>query len=286
MKKSIYFIVLLIGIISCEKDIEIDIPYESPRIVVNSILDVGDKAYAEVSSSEYILEPNTSGLINNATLEVYQQGSPVASFDNTGSDLYELNHELNVGDQYKVVVKVPGMTSVEAITTIPDSVPIKSLTLDSTIVDGTPYYVLRIKIKDPVGSNYYNLLLQEIVSDISGTFIYETDYESHLDPVLEGLIWDENDGAYFSDNIFENKEYEFSIRFNKYTSHLFMGERSFSVTLFSVTKDHFEYDVARAKYYDSNDKPFSEPVQIPSNVKNGLGIIAGRSHSKKVIPAP
>ncbi|MFA6128777.1 MAG: DUF4249 family protein [Bacteroidales bacterium] len=49
----------------------------------------------------------------------------------------------------------------------------------------------------------------------------------------------------------------------------------FTLVIRSITEEYFQYDKKIRDQYISSRDPFGEPVKIPSNIQNGLGIFSG-----------
>lgn len=49
--------------------------------------------------------------------------------------------------------------------------------------------------------------------------------------------------------------------------------KEYAVGMSNMTPDYYQYVVSAAKAYDSDENPFMEPVQVRTNVENGLGIL-------------
>ena len=55
----------------------------------------------------------------------------------------------------------------------------------------------------------------------------------------------------------------------------------YQVILTSLSEEAYKYFVTLDRYYMANGDFFAEPVQVISNIENGLGIFGGKSTDEK-----
>jgi hypothetical protein len=89
----------------------------------------------------------------------------------------------------------------------------------------------------------------------------------------DNYFWD---GAAFRDDAFDGQKQRITIDLD------YVGNNG--ILLISATEEHFLYHLSYKAYQDSNGDPFAQPVQIYSNVENGLGIFAGHNKTFTEIP--
>lgn len=292
MKKHIYIIaIMVVSFLSCEKDVNVNIPYEAPRLVLNSIFHEGDTILAYASRSKHILESGSLSKIEDAAILLEENGKQVDKLIHLGNGRYRSNYVPVKNKSYRFVANASGVQSVSAVTTIPEKVEMDGLTLDSTTIENQFYRVVRVKFTDRGGVKlHYNLKLYErlttyLPSGDSSVSTHQITYESHFDPIVEKVGGDESVGASFPNVVFSGKQVELSVRFNGFAFGQGSNpnqKREYIVVLSTITEDHYRYNRAYAKLSDDNG-PFSEPVQMPTNVENGLGIVVGFSSSIKKI---
>lgn len=178
-------------------------------------------------------------------------------------------------------------------------------------------YALRFTITDPEGDNYYCLRVRRCDTVVEPYTRYDHDHDTTIvtydttvrDNYIEfscndyaltsssgvdiGAVLDGSEASvgeilFFTDRFFSGAEHEVSLNINNYYSGVYdYGDSvshgtplsvSFEVELTSFSYDRFMHEQTLAAYNnDIFEGLFSEPVQIYSNIKNGIGIFAGRA---------
>ena len=149
MKKFILLTISAIFLTSCEKEIEFNGEQTDPRLVINSIVDVGQPVKAHVSKSLFFLdnEGTTSApadtqvelWVNNAPKETlhtadttYINGRPIVWFESHYCPV--------VGDIIKITASANGFENVEGTTSaLPSSVEFRLA--DKTVKEIDSYYI-------------------------------------------------------------------------------------------------------------------------------------------------
>jgi hypothetical protein len=287
MRKKLYLVLtLLIVLIACEKTVYIDIPDKGRMITINSLFNPDSLLKVSVSKSCYILN-NDIQVIENATVEVYENGNIINTLPYLNNGLYKsTTQKPSSGDRYKIKVTVPGMGTAETESYIPPETNIISIDTASVIrtdIDGYRYEQLefRVKFKDNPDENNYYLLEPNRINIctyddyerdtiISDTLQNIMDFESNDPSVVEDL-WGE--GLLFNDNLFNGNTYEFVFSVEKY----FYDTTSICINLISISEDYFKYLATCYKHMDANWDPFMEKISVYSNVEGGVGIFGGYS---------
>lgn len=277
--QSAAFFMLLLILLSCEKTIHMDIKDERRRIVVNSFISTDQPVQVSISRSQHILDNASIHYITDAKAYLYKNENLIDTFIHTQDGFYTIpGYYPETGATYKIMVSATDLVDVEAINYIPVVIPIISIDTATVMYSGSggdlggvgeSREMLRCKIKfqDPSGQqNFYQLQLISSSGGPEGYAIYfETD-----DSSVENFAGQY--GAFFNDELFDGKSHELNI----YTENLFPGNTVYFM-LFSVTKDYSMYFRTLSTYQQNSGGPFSEPVMVYNNIKNGLGIFAGYS---------
>jgi hypothetical protein len=167
----------------------------------------------------------------------------------------------------------------------------------------------KLNFTDPAGENYYRLVVKQRKYFADSSYIDSPFFINSNDLVFgttdETNIFDESNFNYyfeFSDEIFNGKSYGLTFFFN-YTLYDYFEPQfppkvdkpggyvpyensELIIDLQSISKSYYFY-VKTLKANSSVSEFFSEPVQIHTNVKGGIGIIGGYTQSvyKMKIPA-
>jgi len=325
MKRYPIIILLLATIFSCTKTLDFDEANNESQFVLNSIIWPDSVFAASISKSTSILMDKQVGQITGGTLDLYEDGTLLTQITSPTGQFYASGIKPKAGKSYRIVVNSNGK-QLEAETTIPDQAEILSIDT-SSVKDEYGYKRInyKVKIKDPIGDDYYRIVvMNETLSKMTfidsekkkTTAYYLQNMQYSIlsdDPVFNSVynnmgediidMGPENDYNIFPDDYFKGKEYsvQFQISpygygyYNPYSSGSVYNPNSPNNTIFErntihiqkLSKDLYNYLKYLKLYNHYHDNPFSEPVPVYSNVKNGTGIFAGFndntvSHFEKV----
>lgn len=282
MKKQIYTgVLILLTAAACSKEIDLDLPAYSSKLVVNGELNTDNIISLQVSRSMPILQANDSNgyLIKDAVVTVRENGIPIGTatyFNNR----YELNTKPKAGATYTVDVASGKFTPVNASIKIPNQIQMNVSYIDSVGLDADGFKEgrLTLNFKDDASVNNYYKLLIVYFSATNEKFAFELISNDILFVNNEKL----NDGGYqFSDRTFsgKTKTLSFPVAFG-----LAVGTPKFIVSLKCFDEDYNDYLRATEDYSQTGDDAFSnEPVILKTNVNNGLGMIGGVSNARDSI---
>jgi hypothetical protein len=284
MKNYLYiFCAFLLLCSSCSEDffdqvVEVDVPEHEPALAITSTLANSDSIlWAYVTNSVGILEPDNPGGIEDATVELYKDGSLFQTLSHIQQGYYGWEIESALGDseaEYELRVSKDGFTSVFARQIMPRQVAIKEAIYekDGTVdFDGERVDELIVRFDDKgAEDNYYKLTAKVTFQDSDGNS-YESDlYLDTNDPSLQ----DTYDGLYFSDGVFNGNEAEIRL----YAYGIYIDEDPAYINpkvvfeLSHLTKDKYFREISVYNYDPEN--PFAEPTIIYSNIENGYGIFS------------
>lgn len=285
MKNLITLLALSLIFLSCEKEIDYEIPNPGDKIVVSSRLEDGLSPKIYISTSVYSMlarEPRTSN-IYTAKLYSDAPNSPfelhaVLDSNNLFDSLYYYTtaNTIEAGKHYRLEVSAPNLEPVSAQTGVPQITLIENVRFDTVTRD------LRFNFIDKAStSNYYIVELRSVNSSFP-LFISTADpslefFSFNQDPFGEGESRTYGTEAFLDDNLFNGQRKEINIRLQDFADNY-----SFYVYLHSISESYYRFRLTQAAG-DFNENPFSEPVQIFSNVSGGYGIIAGTSSDRSLV---
>ena len=293
MKKLILFLSATSFLLftNCTKEIEFDAQDIAPRIVVNSLFTNDSLWTANISRSVGVLETTSYTSINNADISIFNgNGVLVTTLTDQGDGLYTSpTGATPVADElYTIEMNASGYTSVSATNRIPTAVQINSIdTVSSTNSDGQTILETTINFQDPpTNENYY---MVEVL--VKGTWIdfFEGDTIEFREP-LEISCNDvnvetvnrfnfggfENTYLYLmlKDENFDGEDYALTFSVINY-AELKDLELFGEIRLVNTSSAYFNYLKSFNMYQSASGNPFATPVQVYSNVENGMGIFAG-----------
>lgn len=292
MKKLILFLSATSFLLftNCTKQIEFDAQDIAPRIVVNSLFTNDSLWAANISRSVGVLETTSYTSINDADVSIFDgNGVQVTTLTNQGDGLYTSpTGATPVADElYTIEVSAPGYTPVSATNRIPTAVQINSIdTVSSTNSDGQTILETTINFQDPpANANYY---MVEVL--VKGTWIsWEEDTIEFREPLeiscddinvetVNRFSFDGFDNTYLylmlKDENFDGEDYALTFSVINY-AELKDLELFGEIRLVNTSEAYFNYLKSFNMYQRASGNPFATPVQVYSNVENGMGIFAG-----------
>ena len=306
MKKGgikIFALVTVLIIISalfvqCEKDIELELKKEGGRLVLYSFI-YPDSAFSfYFSESVDVLSDHNYAMVKNGSFRIYinsvDQGKYFFPSDTilgqwndfrfSPGDSVTLKAMDDAGDTATVSTYLPQVIAIEKIDSVSDMYQGS---------DGALYKVLKCNISftDPFFTdNYYQLvIIQERWEDTGGNEKYFREVVDYIkdDPVfyshnqegalLEGLDFQ----GLFTDELIHGT-YKLQCLVPSSYYELSPSDKKIKLTfyLYHHTIDYYRYFRTKltSDYY--NGVPIFEPVNIYSNVTNGIGLVSGMVFSE------
>ena len=276
---------------NCTKEIEFDAQDIAPRIVVNSLFTNDSIWAAHISRSVGVLETTSYTTIDDANVNIFDANANlVTTLTHQGNGLYTSPTGLTpqANQSYTIEASASGYESVNASNSIPSAVPIYQLdTVTSTNSDGETILEATITFQDPPNiSNYYMLEVY-----VTGTWINEGEQDTieireplqiSCDDINVETVNRFNFGGFentylylmLKDQNFDGENYSLTFSVINYAElkdlDLF-GE----IRLVNTSEEYFNYLKSFNMYQRTINNPFATPVQVYSNVNNGMGIFAG-----------
>ena len=284
-------LLLLVGLYSCQKEIEYEGPGRDARLVVNAVVSLDSTFVIRLERTAFFLSEDTkedryitsgaSIMVTNLTTgEVYYETSPVSE------NQYVFLFTVTPNTTYRIDVSHPDFPSVSAqMTTVPHVI-LQSVDTVPVIQDNQMMMEGNFKWQDPPGKQYYMIKIIQNYQDSSGQYLSPTSLMS-TDAAIDnsnnqnvlGAI-DYSSYLLFTDETFDGQNKELKVRFY----YSFYPDPSTTIDyychLISLSEEAYFY--YRSLYASMNAGFLSEPVKVFSNIENGYGIFASKSHS--VVP--
>lgn len=256
-------------ILSCEKEVQIQLPQHTPRLVINSLFNPDSSWTVSASTSKGILDVNELEYINNASIKIYADNQLIADLKSTGTGKFTDIQKPLQGRKYKIVATAPGYREATAESNLPSKVKIYSLTVIDSAFQNSNYGIraeISLEFEDPGSEkNYYGLSLEAQNNGYS-SFVPFRSNDLSLEMDDETSVY-----ASFEDELFNGKRNLIKLDIE---SSLLAGN-TIILRFFSTTKEFYLYNKSLILYEQNKDNPFSEPVQVFNNIKGGFGIFAG-----------
>ncbi len=278
MKRLVYLIFPL-ALVSCEKEIPLNAEVTDPKLVLNCGFEEGEPWEVHVSQSLSVIDNGNLSGVDGATVNILDNnGTLLETLNDDGNGYYSSTSLVGAsGTGYKLTVSKSGFTSIESSDIVP-SIPVINYkdTVSGTYL-GEDVFEITFDINDPAGSNDH-YLIQAIGYEDDG-FGNTNEYQLWFNvnaPEFENTSPEEyNQIAFLKDGQFNGSNYEITIRADGWVAESNLD--SISVYVSSCTEAAYNYAWSYDRYQSTSGDPFSQPVQVYSNVTNGFGIFAGYS---------
>ena len=284
MKRFFYSIIIVISFVSCENlqtVIDVDLPAHEPKLIVNSVNEVGEKWKAYVSVSQAPLSSSDFVFLNDALVILIEGETTLDTLTyNAPKDRYESSLIVQEGTNFEIRVSHSKYNTINATLFPFQKVLLKSVEELQYMSSETTS--LKFIIDDPQSTNYYMINLKAYYSqdafdstDIWGDYYSEMEkiYFDSDDPSL-------NQGQFsrgkvlFDDKLFNGTTKEFNLLFDSYLS---TKADSILLNLWSVDYAFYNYFTTKIIQSNTGNNPIfnSEPVNVYNSFLDGDGEIQG-----------
>jgi len=303
MKIKYYILILVsfIALASCDQFIEVELPGQEPRMVLNALLDPTDTLKVFLTKSKGVLESGNYWedfeLVEGANVYIKdQQGQifPMGYIDRsrpyeTNAFYYLNGHDFMEGQTYEIIAEKEGFPTVSSMQRLPTIIPINSIEMVNLgPVEGLENHNLfevTVKFDDPPGNNFY-----ELSGNIWGRDVYIVNgdtslfyYGSLLYPRPVNPAYKKDftmkSGILFNDNLLRGSDSEIVFR----TSIRRNLDLEVTINLSHVSESYFRYYETTDLQQNNRGDILSQPVLVYNNVTNGLGIFKSRITAQKMI---
>lgn len=286
----LFGVVYLFGCDSLRQEVNPDrLNREAAKLVVTCFLSPQDTVLAvKVNRTQPVLGESTNfsntGInVSDATVTLSESGQSVTLRYDARLGYYQAptgQLPVAVGRTYALAVQTPVGEQARASCTVPASVALTSVVLDSSTENqfGRQHrrYFVRARWTDPAGqANYYLTtgMYKFLINDPKVPGKEQFSYLSLGENNNNGLLTDRNtDGReMISERLFMNIGY--------YSNNSQAKISGVSVNLLTTDQAYYQYLDAIDRQSEASGNPFAEPVPIPSNIQGALGCFGAYNHS-------
>ena len=290
----------LMGCDSLRQEVEPDrLNREAAKLVVTCFLSPQDTVLAvKVSRSQPVLG-ETNGFsyaginVPDATVLLSEGGRSATLRYDARLGYYQAaisQLPVIVGRTYTLAVQTPAGERAEASCTVPESITLNEIVLDSSITNDfgltTKQYYARLRWRDPVGKpNFYQLMGDNEYTQRSryqpspNTPVRDTLYQ------LRGNWFFDNGST--STDIGRDGQELVSVRGRLAMTYEWTnGNQLINRPVGQLNAHLLHVDESYYRYYDAVERqaqvlgnPFAEPVPIPTNIQGAFGCFAGYNRS-------
>lgn len=273
--KNISFIVFIFLFAACDKQIIIDLGTPPRRLALSCTLDADSFITVHVNRSVSSLDKFGPIAVTKAHVYLYEDNVLLDTLQSGYSGYYKFNIKPITGKTYSIGCTYEQYDSVYASTTLPNPVLIGDATIDTNTISTNQGDIVNLKLTftDPGNErNYYMIKL--FYRDPFNEYDYP-EYITSLDP----LFSDESEFI-FDDVTFNGKTRTFSFSMNK-PNFQFQPLENYVFELHHLNYEAYQFVKSYQRYLNNNGNPFSEPIQVFSNVSSKMGQVSARAVSTK-----
>lgn len=289
MKKTLLYTFIWFALsVGCETIVEIDIPVEPTRLVINSILSDKEFISANISESKHILDgSDVYKTVQGATVEIYEDGNLLTTLiDSLEGNYISNNFKPLRGKLYKISVSKGGFEIATANVLMPlDTATILSVKMDTITEPQQGYTSTYLRFSVAVQDN-------ELINNFYSIAVYQEGYHYQYDynvapPVLIDSVYYyhklqiqtrdpslEDFQSYGQDILFNDE------LFNGSTYHINVltwlpsedSNTTYYIELANTSESYYRYKLSSELQYFAGDNPFAQPVTVYNNIENGFGV--------------
>lgn len=295
-------LILMSSLWSCEKVVDIDLEEGGGKVVMYAFIQPDSALKLCLSKSVSILESSNYDLIQDAYVQVYQNGQYVTglSFPDDTIWMTTPNVSFSIGDSVSLKVVQGGQEVGYAKTFIPQLVPITKIdTVRQVKIDENGVFRVLMSFgvnftEAPGLGDYYQLRLiaESTIQTANGDSSSVTQI---VFPKTDKVFYDEQQGTssignidfdgLFNDSKINNQTYK--LQFSLPLSYFDVGSdvihHAIHVQLFHITADYYSYLRSRLIADSYAGIPIFDPVKIPSNVSGGFGLVSGLTVNEQLV---
>lgn len=284
------YLLVLLALWGCEKQLDYDLPPGSDHLVVNSILNAeADSVVVNISLSKPTAEPlDTNLFVNNARVAMYENDNFLFYLPwRGGKGYYFANYRVVNGARYKIVVDYKDKHATAQVT-VPQRPDFTASILDTAngLIRG------EVTLHDPDSTqDYYMIAVQfnrPVIVDtifLPDTVIFQ--YAFLRRDILQFVIFDFGPvrsslpgimhGFAFTDYVFNGRDYTF----RWYAVNPMMD--TVFVQLYRINKDLYDFLESFSRMEMINNNPFAQPMNVYTNVDGGLGLVGALSYKEDTL---
>lgn len=292
---------------SCREYIDYEIDETERKIVLNGFLTPSETIKINLTKSMSAADLSSDiEFIENAKVELYEDDNFITELTYTRTGFYESDFKPSENKIYRIKVEAAGFKPVIAETKIPPKTNV--LEIDGTNVkfyeNDDDYYsgysesgitgniIFKLN-REKSSENYFHIKASKKYMSIAyNSETYEpidTFYHKETvwyNPAIESdntveylYITGKFEGYVFPDKLSNSEFFDINIELSTYYSSNSEAEYDPWLYLDVINFDESFYTYLKSKnlYSDNEGNPFSEPVNIYSNVENGLGLLTSYS---------
>lgn len=281
---KIRFIFWIIGVLwitaACTDIVELEYPTHEPLLVVNSVVNSRETWSVQVSASKELNNNGFYPLLDQAVVELYQEGSLLEQLSSQGNGQYiSEDKSPKPGASYTLKVRHTGYSDAQSTIRMPE-IPelvqpnVKYVKDPENKTSSGKWIQIKTTITDdPSAEDFY--FVRAFMKDSAYSYeedkvVYFNRYRSIAFPIPiseRGFLGMQM----FTDRTFQGKEHELIFNVE------YLGGVETFIQIGKISRSLYDYPRTYHKQINYEESPFAQPNAVSNNIEGGLGIFGGYS---------
>lgn len=286
--------IALIGIFcSCEKQLSIPLDKFDQKLVVNAFATNTAAMEVNLSTNTPLLEnPSYSSGISKARIILFEDDYLISDKKLSLSQGHvKTSNFMQLGKKYEIIIEVDGFPVVNAIDSMPNSLPGYELNTIKTLADNMH---LNVTLNDDLGDDQYMILLYIRGREVIDGDTFWTEKPLNFNSADKLFISNINTiranshFAFYDDKLIQGSSKTLDLVFDKknaIATSIFIP-KYVRVELRSLSEQYFEYNLKLLENNHIYGGPLSSSSYFEGNVSGGLGVFACYATETKLISLP
>jgi len=294
MKKILYISLVITIFSSCIKEVHIPIENKQSKLVLNGLFNTDSLWNVELSVSKYIYDTAAIELVDDAQVIVSDTKGNSFELLNVGEGEYQsLTEKPIIGEVYSIEATHDTHENISSTNQLPSTIEVNEITWDEEVfIEGTLSRKVSINFEDTQEKEFYLIKLSSEVTESfndpiggqSESFTMNQDiyFTMQNSPLTDGNSeWMRS--LTFSDESFNGTNYTVNLIVDEWyftnSEDEFFSRKveNVKISISRVSQEYYWYQRSFEAYSSSQGGLFSQPVQVYTNIENGLGVFAGYS---------
>ncbi len=253
---------------ACTKKIDLDFPPHESMLVLNGIFNPDSLFSVELSSNRSIASNENFVPVQNAAVELYQDGIYLSKLQHSAKGVYKAPIKPERLKRYEIRVKAAGFPDIASRSFVPEQPLVREVkgSVFRDPNDPSPGLNVSLVLEDPPGEeNFYSIRAYTFDKYYTGTIFIRELLVSFDSPIEEDFSRGYN--KYFSDKLFPGKALNLKI----YLANT--GLQNTFLRIAQVSPEYYTYGKTYQAHHRTDININQSPVS--NNIENGRGVFAG-----------
>jgi len=297
--KILYWFIATVTLISCKEIIEFDERSVRDALVVSGILENGKQVDIRLSKTINRFKNSEFEPVENLSVVLFENENRIGELRHVSRGRYVSDGFVaKAGNSYRIEISDNMLKIASAETLVPAPLPIIKIDTISKIIDGKKKLQVKLTFSDPSNSNnFYRIEPQE---QLFIPYLTASNNVSVRMITIPGLInteanwllrgmgfynlndkfhdWAGNQFYIFSDKYIQGQVFTLDMEMPYFRTDSVLGTNR-KIYFQQLSRDYFYYLRSVMQQLSISNNPFSEPVQIHSNISGGVGIFGAFSQT-------